>query len=358
MSQINFSPNELIKKGMSGTPTEQKVGKFVMGLILGTITLGLLYYVGQTGVFASINENVFEPIKNIASNALKISVYALIGLLGFMFVKAQWRNIGYLNDYLARKAFNGIITYDPFLIQEKQILSAEHDVEHMMEEKTKIDGKYTELSKKLKKYQLDMQAAVETLKIVQDKLRTETDPKKIQILQLDAGDCVRKQAACKNYIDNISPIANDMKFMIDFISEGYQVLKRRIAGAKQELMINKDIFESAHAGADALERMKKAMVGDIQLNNDAERAQLAVMQNIALTVGQMKVSMEIISDVTRQANLEEGGKLAVARRQLEELNLVQVAGQPATYALPQGTANFDNTLQLKDYQFDTMKLPD
>ena len=68
--------------------------------------------------------------------------------------------------------------------------------------------------------------------------------------------------------------------------------------------------------------------------------------------------MEIISDVTRQANLEEGGKLAVARKQLEELNLVQVGGQPATYALPQATANFDNTLQLKDYQFDAMKLPD
>ena len=359
MSQINFSPNELIKKGMSGTPTEQKVGKFVMGTILVTLTVGILYYLGQMGLFTGLNQNVFEPIANIANSILRIGVYALIGVIAFMFVKAQWRNFGYLNDYLARKAFNGIITYDPFLIQEKQILSAVHDVEHMMEEKTKIDGKYVELSKKLKNYQLEMQAAGESLNIVKDKLRKETDPKQIQVLQLDAGDCIRKQAACKNYIDNISPIANDMKFMIDFIAEGYQVLKRRIAGAKQELMINKDIFESAHAGADALERMKKAMVGDIQLNNDAEKAQLAVMQNIALTVGQMKVSMEIISDVTRQANLEEGGKLAVARKQLEELNLVQVgSNQPATYALPQNTANFDGTLQLKDLQFDSIKLPD
>jgi len=359
MADINFSPNELIKKGMSGTPTEQKVGKFVMGTILLTITIGILYQLGTMGVFTVLNEQVFQQIAGMANETLKIGIYALIGFLAFIFVKAQWRNIGYLNDMLARKAFNGIITYDPFLLQEKQILSAEHDVEHMMEEKTKIDGKYTELNNKLKKYQLDMQAAGESLKIVNTKLRNETDPKKMQLLQLDAGDCVRKQAACKNYIDSISPIANDMKFMIDFISEGYQVLKRRIAGAKQELLINKDIFESAHAGADALERMKKAMVGDIQLNSDAEKAQLAVMQNIALTVGQMKVSMEIISDVTRQANLEEGGKLAVARKQLEELNLVQVGSgqQQPMYSLPQQTANFENTLQLKDFQFDA-KLPD
>jgi hypothetical protein len=359
MSQINFSPNELIKKGMSGTPTEQKVGKFVMGTILATIAIGILYGLGQTGVFTSLNENVFQPIAAIANAALRIGVYSLIGVLAFMFVKAQWRNIGYINDYLARQVFKGIITYDPFLIQEKQILSAEHDVEHMMDEKSKIDGKYAELSKKLRNYQLEMKTAAESLNIVQGKLRVETDPNKIKVLQLDAGDCVRKQAACKNYIDSISPIANDMKFMIDFISEGYQVLKRRIAGAKQELLINKDIFESAHAGAEALERMKKAMVGDIQLNNDAERAQLAVMHNIALTVGQMKVSMEIISDVTRQANLEEGGRLAVARKQLEELNLVQVgSGQQATYALPQNTANFEGTLQLKDLQYHDMKLPD
>jgi hypothetical protein len=359
MAEINFSSSELIKKGMSGTPTEQKVGKIVMGLILATITTGMLYFIGETGVFTSIQENVFDPIVNISSDLLRIGIYALAGVLGFMFVKAQWRNIGYFNDMLARKAFNSIITYDPFLIQEKQILSAEHDVEHMMEEKTKIDGKYIELSKKIKKYKNDMEGAGAALQIVQEKLRRETDPKQIQLLQLDSADCIRKQTACKNYIDSISPIANDMKFMMDFISEGYQVLKRRIAGSKQDLLINKDIFESAHAGAEALERMKRAMVGDIQLNNDAEKAQLAVMQNIALTVGQMKVSMEIISDVTRQANLEEGGKLAVARKQLEELNLVQVGTtQPVTYALPHQTANFEGTLQLKDLQFHDMKLPD
>jgi hypothetical protein len=352
MSQINFSANDLIKKGMSGTPTDQKVGKFLIGTVLTGVSLAILYYL------LPVIKPIFDDIAAITEDIIRTGIYALIGVIVFMFVKAQWRNIGYINDMLARKVFNGIITYDPFLIQEKQILSAEQDIEKMMEEKTKIDGKYTELSNKLKNYQKEMQAAGKSLLLVEQALRLETDIKKIQILQLDASDCVRKQAACKNYIDSISPIANDMKFMMDFISEGYLVLKRRIKGAKQDLIINKDIFESAHAGAEALDRMKRAMVGDIQLNSDAEKAQMAVMQNIALTVGQMKVSMEIISDVTRQENLEDAGRLSVAREQLQALNLVQV-GQPVQkYALPQNTSNFDGTLQLKDMQFDTMKLPD
>lgn len=350
MSQINFSANELIKKGMSGTPTDQKVGKFVIGTILLCGVGALLWH-----FLPGLKENIFDPILGIADDLYKTGTIALIGVGLFIFVKAQWRNIGYLNDMLARKVFSSIITYDPFLIQEKQILSAEKDVEKMMEEKTKIDGKYVELSTKLVKYQNDFASAGGALANVNASLRKEIDPKKLNLLKLDSQDCVRKQTSCKNYIDAISPIANDIKFMMDFITEGYQILKRKIAGAKSDLMINKDIFESAHAGADALERMKKAMVGDIQLNSDAEKAQLAVMQNIALTVGQMKVSMEIISDVTRQANLEEGGQLAVARKQLEALNLSD--GQ--SYALPQQTANFNNTLQLKEMQFDfNSKLPD
>ena len=45
------------------------------------------------------------------------------------------------------------------------------------------------------------------------------------------------------------------------------------------------------------------------------------MQRTAMLVGQMKLSMEIISDVTRSSNLEESGQLALARKKLENLNL-------------------------------------
>ena len=139
----------------------------------------------------------------------------------------------------------------------------------------------------------------------------------------------------------------------------YQVLKRRIAGAKEELIICKDTYESANAGAEALARMRKAMVGDIQLNNEAEIATVAVMQRTAFLVGQMKMSMQIISDVTRIANFEESGQLALARKKLENLNLLgDCTSTNMSTPMPTETSDFQGMMQLRDIQLDFNKLPD
>lgn len=356
MSQVNFTAKDLIEKGMSGTTPGQKAGKIVIGTVLFGVIIAALY------VFLPFIKPVFDDITAIANDILRIGIYALIAIAIGAFVKAQWRNIGYINDAIARSVFNSIIDYDPFLIQEKQILSAEEDVEKMMEEKAVIEGKYTELFKKIKSYENKRDAAKESNLIVLGQLKIEKDPAKAKILKLDSDDCVRKELASQNYITSIAPIANDMKFMIDFISEGYQVLKRRIAGAKEELVISKDTYESANAGAEALARMKKAMVGDIQLNNDAERATVAVMQRTALLVGQMKLSMEIISDVTRSSNLEESGQLALARKKLENLDLLgngsSANNSTNMLGLASQTSNFQGAMQLKDVQLDFNKLPE
>ena len=340
MANINFSSSELIKKGLSDTPFDQKVGKFITGTIVVGIIVALLY------MAMPFLLPVFQGIQSIASMAVKTMIWVFIGFALFVIAKKQMRNLEYFSDYLSRLAFKGIITYDPFLIQEKQIHQAQIDVEKMMTEKAVIDGKWTELNTKLEKYNQrfkEQQAGFEQLK---DKSARCTDPEERKILDLAIQDSVSEQISCKKYIDTISPIAGDMKYMSSFISEGYRILTMRIKGAKRDLNIHKDIFESAQAGGKALERMKRAMVGDIELNNDAEKAQMEVMKNIALTVGQMKVSMEIIGDVTRQANLEEGSKIAYARKQLEALNLT--SGQ----ALPvdSSSANFQYMPTLQQQQ--------
>lgn len=338
MANINFSASDLIKKGLSDTPSDQKVGKFIMGTIVVGAIVAILYMAMPYLL------PVFQGIQSIASMAVKTMIWAFIGLALFIIAKKQMRNLEYFSDYLSRLAFKGIITYDPFLIQEKQIHQAEIDVDKMMKEKAVIDGKYTELNTKLTKYRTTFNEQQAGYKDLQVKLQKCTDNEERKFIELGMQDSIREQTSCKKYIDTIGPIANDMLFMSNFISEGHRILKVRIKGAKRDLDINKDIFESAQAGGKALERMKRAMVGDIELNNDAERAQMEVMKNIALTVGQMKVSMEIISDVTRQANLEEGSKLAYARQQLEALNI--------TNGLPESnvTANFQKTPTLQQVQ--------
>ncbi len=339
MANINFSSSELIKKGLSENPFDQKVGKFIMGTFVVGGIIAALYYAMPYLV------PVFQGIQSIASAAVKTMIWGFIGFALFVIAKKQIRNLEYLSDYLSRLAFKGIITYDPFLIQEKQIHQAEIDVEKMMTEKAIIDGKWVELDTKLKKYKQTGEEQKAGYEILKDNYAKCTNPAEKTIINLSIQDSISAQASCQKYITTISPIAGNMEYMSNFISEGYRILKTRIKGAKRDLDINKDIFESAQAGGKALERMKRAMVGDIELNNDAERAQMEVMKTIALTVGQMKVSMEIIGDVTRQANLEEGSKIAYARKQLEELNLTGVA------ALPEGiSANFQNIPTLQQVQ--------
>jgi hypothetical protein len=325
---------------MSGTPTDQKIGKFVIGALLLALTFGILNYFSDaimTGV------GVIEAMANLA---MRLGVYGLITALVFFFIKAQWRNIGYINDYFARKVFSSIITYDPFLIQEKQIMQSALDMEEMMKEKAVIEGKFNELNTKLANYRRQFNEAKGAGEEVAKAMRITTDADEMVQLKLDAQECVDKQTACLGFVNSIQPIANDMEYIIKFVSDGYQIMKRKIKSAKNALSIFKDQFESAHAGAEALDRMKKAMVGDIQLNSDADKANLALIQNIALTIGKMKVSMEIISDVTRSTNLEESGRAAVARKQLEALNL----GEGEMMPVSKVTANFQNTVSIKQTQ--------
>ena len=336
----NFSAQDLIKKGMSGTPTDQKIGKIIMGTAVVGAILAILYFL------LPYLTPIFQNIESIASALLRTLIYVLIGGVLIIFARKQVRNVGYFADYLSRLVFNGIITYDPFLIQEKQIMQAKKDVEKMMTEKATIDGKYVELETKLKKYDNDFKAAGLAAKDLKSKGAAETNPKQLQIINEMYADCLGKQQSCKNYIDSISPIANDMNYMREFIQDGYRILTRRIGRAADDLAINKDIFESASTGAMALERMKRAMVGDIELNSDAEKAQMAVMQRTALLVGQMRVSMDIISSVTQDANIEEGGRLALARQQLEQLNLADGEGIP----MPTTTASFQGMRSLKEVQ--------
>jgi hypothetical protein len=190
----NFSAQELIKKGMSGTPGDQKIGKIVMGTVVVGIILIALYYL------LPFITPIFQNIETIASSLVKTIIYVLIGIILIVFAKKQVRNLDYLSDMLARMVFNGIITYDPFLIQEKQINQAEHDVEKMMNEKTVIDGKWTELNTKLKKYNNDFQAAGLTAKELTLEAQKTTDPKRLQLLKLDIDDSIRKRLLVRNIL--------------------------------------------------------------------------------------------------------------------------------------------------------------
>lgn len=312
MADMNFSASELIKKGTSKLPGDQKFGRIASGIMILCLVLFAAHFAAP----------YFEDLKNIVWDTMTMVIAGAIGLGLLIFISANARNFVHLCDAISRKLFFWIITYDPFMIQEKQIQRAEEDVVKMIEEKEKIRGKYDELQTKVKNNRDQFESAQAGFKVAKDKFDRTTNEEEKKIHQLSMDDMMRKQARCKQYVDKIGPIVSNMEFMIKFITEGGRIIQNKIKNAKADLIQNKDIFESAQFGAAALDRMKKAMIGDVQLNNEAEIAMAEAMKQTAMLNGQIMTSMEIIAEATRSANLEEAGNLEVARKKLESLNLL------------------------------------
>jgi hypothetical protein len=335
---------ELIKNGMS-TPVDQKRAKFAVGAVFTIATLTVLYFTLPWLV------PIFNNIQQIADSLLRIGIEVLIGGAVLLFLKAQWRNIGYLNEAIARRVFAGIVEYDPFIIQEKQLTQKEIDIENMMQNKAIIEGKYKLNIDKLKKRIKEKDEAEALIKDLSNKIKYETNDRNKKMLNDDLYNQTIRLTACQNYIDTITPLVNNMEFIIQCASDGYIYLKNRIKALKEQLNINKDTYETAVASSGALSSFKKAVVGDIQLNSDAEKAQVLVMQKTAYLIGQVNVSMEIISNVIREDNINDAGKILVARNQLEQLNLKEGQALP----IPTISTDFGNKQPIQNLRY---TLPD
>jgi hypothetical protein len=327
-TQIQFSDKELIKKGSEITGINQAwLAKNGVRVLFWAVAAFLLFQGWQA---------IGQDIVNMVWGTVEIFSGVVVCLVILPIIIGLWKHSGLLSEIIADKIFFGIIRNAPFIMQEKQIRRAEQDMDRMVSEKEKIEGKFIELSQKVQKAQQDVLEATEGVKIAQAKHDED--------LTMDQN---AKRTRATRVIESLGPLVNNMEFIISFVNEGTKILKRRIRNAKQDLETNKDIYESVRAGSGALERMKQAMVGDVQLNNDAERAQVEAMKAIALSIGQMKTSMEIISEVTKEANIEDASKMMVARNKLQALNVMP--GQ----AIPlQQNANFKGVVHVKDTRFD------
>ena len=338
--------NELIKIGMAGAPVDQKIGKYAVGAVLiGALLFALKYALPWI-------MPVFTSIEQIADSLLRTGVYVLIGAAIFVFLKAQWKNIVLLNDSIARKTLSSIINYDPWVAQYKQIDVAEQNWNKTLSEKEKIAAKYSELNGKVNKSQQERLIAIEAEKIAkQDLLRKDLTPEGRTMKEQIVQDQAQLQIDNQNYITTVGPLVRDMKVILDIVSNGQIVMKHKIERMRRSLTQLKDTYESAKAGANALIAMRKALTGGNELNDIAEQSKLKVLQDIAMSIGQMTTSMEIISEITTSSNLQDAAKMAVAKKQLSELGITDGSIPIDSYQ----TTNFNQIATISDTRF---SLPD
>ena len=316
--------DDLIKKGSSKQGLNPAtLAKSTTGIaILAAIALGGLWLYHK--ILPFLNDIVWGTAQLVGGGI----VVAL--LLGFIF--ANWRNFGHFNAMIADKIFMGIVRNSPFIMQEKQIKYAQNGLNSRLEKRTIVEGKYQELIRKIKEYENKYENAISAQQIA-----TKNGDK------LGQQSAIAAQATAMNYIKQVKPLADNMAFVSTFIKEASQVLKARIAQAWEELKTNKDTYYSVLAGAAALRDAQDAMMGNDAINNDAMKAREMAEQQIALSIGQMRSSMEIIGEITSTAKLNDAAAMLTAKRELEKLNIVDITQYQPSNASFQGIKQISST---------------
>lgn len=322
MSDLIISKEDLIKKG-SETGLDLRV---ILQWVVGLTILGAGAYF------------LLPILVTIAWSFVNLCVAG--GIIFLFFVAFKWikRWGATINRLITRYTLGLVCEWDEFGIQEQQIDKAEHDVEDMLDEKAKIEGEYAKLNDKILKNQKEFEINTKTAQVAS----RNGDPEA-------ADDATLAAQRNQNYVETIGPIADDMKFIIDFVATIQKDLKRKIKNAKADLQQNKDIYSSAQSGARALNSAKKAIVGDVQLNSDAEFAKERIRNKIALSIGQMRTSMEVLSQVSKEDTYRDKAKMEIAKQRLQSINAITIDGQPVGQLQYQTSQTFSGIQQPKKF---------
>ena len=130
----------------------------------------------------------------------------------------------------------------------------------------------------------------------------------------------QKALGHEHYINTIKPIAEDIKFTSEYMDEMYKTLKAKVSTAKSDLNISKDVFYSIQQGNKAINSANNVLVGDVDLNRDAEESKKRIKAKVANSISNMKVSMQLLSQVAKDDKIENRAKLEVAKIKLKELD--------------------------------------
>ena len=321
---IGFDPRKLSKKT-------------IRALIIGIPAFFLLFHYK-------------EDLVTMAWDMVSIGEAAICGLVLFAVLGVIWNQLGHFSDFMSKTCLGWWIEYNPWVLQFKQIDDAEEKWEKTIKEKEKVLGTSMKLKGKLENAQLAFKEAKAAEEILRQKLKnppSNTSPEGILQWQQMLQDEQQKQVDNLNYIQINGPLVQDLEKIMGIIKNAQIVMKHKIERMRNSLRQLQDTFESSEVGKDALNAMQQCLTGNRILNNEADQSKLKVLQDIAMNLGQMKSSVEIINEITASSNLQDAAKLKVAQEQLLSLGINDGVIPINSYQ----TSNFNNMVTINDTKF-------
>ena len=228
------------------------------------------------------------------------------------------RTIKYLGLFFGQFILGTVIEMNPFNILEYKLEKSESDAEELQVYNKKSAGKVAELEEKISNADSELKRSLEAKRICEKRLR---DNPTDQIAADSLEEAIADINSNKEYIDGMQPILNDFKKLYNFTDRAYRTATLGIKIARKDLQKKRDLYETVTTASSTISKAWKALVGDKNLNNDADKAIEALKKDIGSKIGNIRTGLKVTSQFMDGKDLENASKLNATVKQLEGINL-------------------------------------
>lgn len=219
---------------------------------------------------------------------------AILGVVWFILTNETLRaNLFFVYELLMKKFVGIWIPVDPFIASELDIRDMKENNEKMQKQIEDATGKEQYLSDKIKKKEKERQDEL---------IKAETA--KENTMHPEFTLATRQAARLQEYIDNLTPIRNGLKFVCERLTKLHKTYEFEITDAEQTLELKKDEFNAVTAGSKALNSALNFLKGDPRKKLLAQQSMEYVANDIAQKKANMRLAIDSTSEFMRSIDLE------------------------------------------------------
>lgn len=277
---------------------------------VATAIVGLAFLTGLTYGFLTY---VLPWLVKVTWNLVNLVIGGVICSFLLLTVSSRkfWRALKYFSEFIANYSIGLAIELNPFNILQAKIDQGYKDRNTLYKQSARLKGKQSELVEKLNEKDKELQLNVRKVKILQQEGGTNRQ------VSLYTNNVMR----CREYIDNVTPIAGDLNKLIQFADAAYEESGIMLEDARLDLEAKKDLYYSVTTGLSAVNSAMKAFRGDEELNKDAEKALALLKIRIGEKIGHIKSAIDVTSRFMDDQVLEDKAKSAEAVELINRFDL-------------------------------------
>jgi hypothetical protein len=281
---------------------------------------GNIFVIAILGALGLLAWAYLLPFLNgIVWGTLELAIGVVAGALLFFILSSGkfWRSLKYLGEFTGQFLLGWLIEMNPFGILQYRLDQTAEAIKDMLKYKAKLEGKAAELKEKIDANDKELNIAIQSKNILQAK--SSLTDNESDNLEMALGTITSNT----EYIEGIKPVYNDILRLLDYTSRGYRTASLELEKSKKDLSKKRDLYETVTTASATVKKVWKALLGDDNLNSDADKAIEALRKDIGAKIGAIKTGIKATSTFMDGKDLENAAKLKATLTKLNDVDLTQ-----------------------------------